>query len=304
MLGIRPAGQVLAAIALGIAGLIATTATGAQASGTTLCDFQTAPASGGLYTVQNDEWNSSAAECVTTSGGSNFAVANSTIDNPTDGNPGGYPSIYTGCHWGDCTTGSLATSPPPVAAIGLASVTSSWDITTPEGSGNVYDVAYDIWINRTPTTTVQADGTEIMVWLQDNGPIQPAGSVVASDVRIGAYSYDIWYSAGSDAASVVTYQMISPVSKVTDLNIGRFIRNAEQRGYTSSLWYLVSVEAGFEIWQGGTGLATASFSVNLRTGPRTGQSSGSGSTPPPGSQPYRTAGPLGRRTGPRPVGVA
>ncbi|HEY2128998.1 MAG TPA: cellulose binding domain-containing protein [Streptosporangiaceae bacterium] len=35
------------------------------------------------------------------------------------------------------------------------------------------------------------------------------------------------------------------------------------RGYTKPSWYLIDVEAGFELWQGGAGLATNSFSVNI-----------------------------------------
>jgi hypothetical protein len=32
---------------------------------------------------------------------------------------------------------------------------------------------------------------------------------------------------------------------------------------TSPLWFLISVEAGFEIWRGGAGLAVTQFGVHL-----------------------------------------
>ena len=35
------------------------------------------------------------------------------------------------------------------------------------------------------------------------------------------------------------------------------------RGYLDPSWYLIAVEAGFEIWQGGEGLAVQHFSVAL-----------------------------------------
>jgi hypothetical protein len=58
----------IAAIATIIAAAALTlTATPAHAA-TTLCNSQTAPVAGGAYTVQNNEWNSSASECVTTDG--------------------------------------------------------------------------------------------------------------------------------------------------------------------------------------------------------------------------------------------
>ncbi len=56
--------------------------------------------------MQNNEWNSSASECITTDGNADFSVANSSISNATNGGPGGYPSIYKGCHWGGCTSNS------------------------------------------------------------------------------------------------------------------------------------------------------------------------------------------------------
>lgn len=49
------------------------------------------PVDGGAYMVQNDEWNSTAAECITTDGHAQFTVASSSIYEPASGDPGGYP---------------------------------------------------------------------------------------------------------------------------------------------------------------------------------------------------------------------
>jgi len=59
------------------------------------------------------------------------------------------------------------------------------------------------------------------------------------------------------------------------------------RGYTKSSWYLIDVEAGFELWQGGAGLKTNSFSVSVN-----------GSTPPPPPPPPTSPPP----TSPPPTG--
>jgi len=276
MLRIRPVFLVFAALALGTGGLVGVTATASRAADTTLCQYQVAQVGGGRYTVQNNEWGSSAPECVTTNGRSSFRVASSAISNATDGAPGGYPSIFAGCHWGDCTKGGLAARPLLLAALGAGMVTSSWYTTDPGGSGNAYDVAYDIWVNRTPTTPSAPDGTEVMVWINHHGQVQPAGSVVAADVRIDGYRYDVWYSPGSGTGNTVSYEMASSRTAVTNLDIGALLSDAEQRGYTDPSWYLISVEAGFEIWRGGTGLATRSFSVNLMTNVHGWPSSGHG----------------------------
>ena len=132
--------------------LLALGATHAHAATTTLCNEQT-QAVGGSYIVQNNEFDSSASECVTTDGNADFTVANSAIANATNGEPGAYPSIYQGCHWGNCSSGGLTSTPIQVSALTTGKVTTSWSTTQPGGSANAYDVAYDIWFNQTPTTS-------------------------------------------------------------------------------------------------------------------------------------------------------
>jgi hypothetical protein len=232
----------------------------AVAATTTLCNSQTATVGGGTYIVQNNEWNSSAAECVTTDGNPDFTVANSAISNATNGAPGGYPSIYQGCHWGSCSSGGLTATPIQVSNITTGRVTTSWS-TTQTGSG-AYDVAYDIWFNRTSTTTGQPNCLELMVWLNHNGGVQPFGSQVASNVSIGGHSYNVWEGAQS-TWNTVSYSMTSGTTSVSNLDVGQLAADAVSRGYMPSSCWLIDVEAGFELWQGGAGLATNSFSVNV-----------------------------------------
>jgi hypothetical protein len=244
----------------GAAGAVVAFGPNVQAATTTLCDEQTTPVGGGTYTVQNNEYDSSASECVTTDGNADFTVANSSIDNSTDGSPGAYPSIYQGCHWGNCSSGGLTSTPIEVSNLTTGEVTTNWS-TTQTGSGD-YDVAYDIWFNQTPTTTGQPDCMELMVWLNHNGPVQPFGSEVASNVTIGGHTYDVWEGAQS-TWNTVSYDMTTGTTSVSDLDVGQLAQDALSRGYMSSSCYLIDVEAGFELWQGGAGLETNSFSVAL-----------------------------------------
>jgi Glycosyl hydrolase family 12/Cellulose binding domain len=271
-----------AALLLALSGGIAAVASsaGAQAATTSLCQEQTASVSGGTYIVQNNEFDSSASECVSTDGNADFTVANSSIANATNGSPGAYPSIYQGCHWGNCSSGGLTTSPVEVSNLTTGKVTTSWSTTQPGGSGNAYDVAYDIWFNQTPTTSGQPNGTEIMVWLNHNGSVQPFGSEVASNVSLGGHTYNIWYGTQS-SWDTVTYDMTSGSTSVSSLDVGTLAQDSVGRGYTKSTWYLIDIEAGFELWQGGAGLATNSFSVDIH---------GSGSSPSPSPSPTPTAG--------------
>lgn len=226
------------------------------AAATTLCGLDTTTVANGEYVVQNNEWGSDANECISTDGNTGFTVVNSEISNATSGAPGGYPSIFKGCHWGQCTEDSGL--PVQVSAMHTGSVTSNWSTTQP-GNG-AYDVAYDLWYNTQPTTTGQPDGAELMIWLNHNGSVQPFGTKVVT-TTIDGVSYDVWF--GTQGWNTVSYSRTSPATSVSNLDIYALTADAVNRGYIQPSWYLIDVEAGFELWQGGAGLATNSFSVSV-----------------------------------------
>ena len=235
----------------------------AATTSTTLCNSQTAAVDGGTYTIGNNEWASSAPECITTDGNPEFRVANSSIDAGQHSPPGGFPAIYRGCHWGACTSGSRL--PIRVSAIraGTDRVTTSWRTSQP-GGGNVYNVAYDIWFNQTPTTSGAPNGAELMIWLNHRGHVHPYGSQVASKVSIRGRSYNVWF--GKQGWNTVTYTMTTPPTSVSNLDLRALVADAVRRGYIDTSWYPIDVEAGFELWHGGAGLATKSFAVNIAKG--------------------------------------
>ena len=247
-------------VPVSLPGAATTSASGSQAGGAALCNSQRLAVDGGVYTVQNNEWGSGAAECLAVGGSGGFTVTRSAIANSTSGAPGGYPSIYRGCHWGSCTPHSGL--PVPVSRLlSPGTVTTAW--ATAQPAAGAYDVAYDIWFNRAPSTSGQPDGAELMIWLNHNGPVQPFGSQV-SMAAIAGQSYDVWF--GKQAWNTISYSMMTGTTSVRDLDIGQFAADALRRGYIQKSWYLVDVEAGFELWQGGAGLATDSFAVNVRGG--------------------------------------
>jgi len=233
-------------------------ATDASAAPSSSCDpFATTPVAGGTYNVQENEWNSDATQCVSTDGGADFTVTASAIDSQS-ASPGSYPSIYRGCHWGTCTEDSGL----PIEVSSLVDPISSWSTTEP--TTGVFDAAYDIWFSESPTTDgpVQ-EGTELMVWLTSNGGVQPEGSKVAT-VSLDGLDFGVWYNP-SLGVDYVAYVVQGGTPAVDDIDLGVIARDAEGRGYLSPSSYLIDVEAGFEIWQGGTGLATNSFSFDPGT---------------------------------------
>src|SRR5262249_43985033 len=119
------------------------------------------------YVVQNNRWNSDEGQCVDVKGTA-FTVTQGRFDIATNGPPATYPAIFKGCHWGNCTEGSGM----PVEAAKLPPVVSTWAFAVPAGD-TAYDAAYDIWFNRSPSTSGQPDGTELMIWLDHGGAIRP-----------------------------------------------------------------------------------------------------------------------------------
>jgi hypothetical protein len=253
---------VLPAVLLLAGGILAVSLPAASSGASTtqtLCGESSASVSGGAYTVNNNEWGSGAPECITTNGGAEFRMVNSSIANGGDGAPGGYPHIYKGCDYGVCTSGSGL--PIRVSNIHSGTVTTSWRTTQP-GGGDIYNAAYDIWFNQTSYTSGQPNGTELMVWLRRQGPKHPYGRRVASNVSVGGRRYSVWYG-NTHGFNTVTYLMTTGTRSVSNLDLRPLEANAVGRGYLKKSWYLISVEAGFEVWQGGTGLATKRFSVKI-----------------------------------------
>jgi hypothetical protein len=111
---------------------------------------------------------------------------------------------------------------------------------------------------------------EIMIWFNRQGSIQPIGWVVGT-TTIGGRSWQVWQGNNS-SNNVISY--VAP-SAITSWNFSvlDFINDVRARGAITNAWYLTSVQAGFEPWIGGTGLAVNAFSATVNGG-------GNPTTPP------------------------
>ncbi len=187
----------------------------------------------------------------------------------TSGAPKSYPSIYWGCHYADCTTGF---SPVQASSGTFGSVRTSVAMTYP--TSGEWDASYDLWFDPTPRTDGQNTGAEVMVWLNHAGRPQPVGSKVGTVTLAGA-TWDVWY--GNTGWNVVSYVRQTPTSSA-DFAVSTFFDDALARGWVQRSWYLTSIQAGFEPWTGGAGLAVTSFSAG--TG-----STGTPTAPPPARPP-------------------
>lgn len=242
----------LAASAALMAGAHATEADGStgQRPLAEICEtFGSAPA--GQYIVHNNVWGASTPQCIETTD-SGFRITSADHNNATDGPPAAYPSIYAGCHYGNCTSGGGL--PLQVNALGGAS--SNVSMTLPD-SGE-WNAAYDLWFDPTPRTDGQNTGAELMIWLNHRGSPQPIGQPVGTAEIAGA-TWEVW--VGNTGWNVISYVHTSGTNSL-GFTVQEFTDDAVARGQIDPAWYLTSVQVGFEPWVGGAGLAVDNFSFS------------------------------------------
>ncbi|HEY2671247.1 MAG TPA: cellulose binding domain-containing protein [Rugosimonospora sp.] len=266
------------------AALAAVTATNVAHADTQICtQYGSTPIQGGKYIVQNNNWGDSTTQCINVTD-TGFTVASASHNKAQNGAPGAYPSVYAGCHYANCSTGSGL--PMAVSSSQFASIATSASMTYPN-NGSVYDASYDIWFDPTARTDGQNTGAELMVWLNHTGSVQPVGSRVAT-VSLAGGTWDVWY--GNSGWNVISYVRQSATNSIS-FNVSSFWNDIVSRGYGQRSWYLTSVQAGFEPWVNGTGLAVNSFSYSVGGG-------GGGGGPTPSPTPTRTASPTPSPTPP------
>jgi hypothetical protein len=242
--------RALSAALLVAVGVAVAPAAPAQAD-VTICDQYGSTTIQGRYVVQNNRWGSSATQCiyVTNTG---FRITTQQGSAPTNGAPLSYPSVFLGCHYGNCSPGSTL----PMQVSRIRSATSSINY---RYVGGTYNASYDIWLDPTPKTN-GVNQMEIMIWFNRQGSIQPIGSVVGN-TTIGGRSWQVW--RGSNGANnVISYVAPSPITSWS-FSVLDFINDVRARGAITTSWYLTSIQAGFEPWNGGVGLAVDNFSASV-----------------------------------------
>lgn len=219
--------------------------------GQKICEkFGSTDIAGGRYMVQNNEWGASDGQCVTAT------VAGFTVDSGNHSKndaPAAYPSIMSGCWMGTCTEGTTL----PARIGGLGPITSSIAATLPAGTKT--NLAYDIWADSTPKKTGQNDTLELMIWLREDGGIDPIGQK-SGTATIGGAAWDVWTGENGGVA-VISYVRQGYVDSADALPITAFVSDAVKQGVVSADAYLTNIQAGFEPWTGGPGLSVDDFSV-------------------------------------------
>jgi hypothetical protein len=238
-----------------------------QSSYGKVCGSQDVVTGVGNYTVQNNIFNGGAGQCVQPSCAAGNAGFSVTFPNGSFGSggssPSSYPSVIYG--WSNGTFYPGSTLPKQLSAINSAN--STWSYNVP---GGTYDAAYDIWLATSPTAATP--GLELMIWVGDVGP-QPSGGSVRNGITVPMVggTWDVWHGHVSQW-EYLAYRSTSPSgSGNVSFDLNKFfqdaVANAGPYGLNPALtsnWYLLGIQAGFEIYSESGTLTTNSFAVNVQ----------------------------------------
>jgi Glycosyl hydrolase family 12 len=215
-----------------------------------------------LYAVENSNSPGGSACLTVSSNGTNSYRVDSTSFNPNAPQAPaqpfvGYKAAFTGCKAGVCLEPQY-----PALASSIVSEPTNWSFNF--ASSGEYDAVYDMFFNTTPTQQGLPTGAELMVWLNHTSDLQLQGAGTLPDVTIEG---QVWHvssvvkTTSLGSWNRIVFERATPTTSVTGLDMAPFIQQAESYGAISPNWYEQDLEAGFEIWSGGTGLSTNAFSA-------------------------------------------
>lgn len=197
----------------------------------------------------NNRWGTNKTQCIQVLD-KGFKI----LQQDGQGMPASYPAIFYGCHFTNCSPSSKL----PLKLSSINSVTTDITYNFVTGSEVTYNAAYDIWLDPEPNTT-DRNQQEIMIWLTTEGStIQPIGKY-KEDVHYADHNWAVW-TGNNGKNEVVSYVAYSKLATLK-FSILDFVNDAKNRGLFTNNWYLTSIQAGFEPWKGGAGLAVNNFDV-------------------------------------------
>jgi len=235
----------------------------ASAAGSTLClknqHLIVHSRFGARYQIRNAYWRGQRRQCIHNSGDrDNFRVTQRPGFDPA-GRVVAFPNIFRGCAWNVCSPKAGI----PIKVSAISPLVTTWH--TRENAPGTWNAAYDIWFGKKRMTTGQATGAELMIWLNHHGrccALQHGAPKVWIAGRPFRLSH--WIARRQNGVSwhYIQFRMIHKTWHVDHLRLRPFIRRCVRLGLIRPWWWMENVEAGFELWSGGQGLATTRFGVS------------------------------------------
>lgn len=227
------------------------------AADTLICDQFGTKTIQDRYTVSNNRYGSrSGTQCVAVTE-SGFRVDRMWGVPDVDWMPIGYPSIFYGCHWGECSPNTSL--PMRLSQINTVKSSAAFEFL----DGPKYNAAYDIWLDSDPAAS-GIQQMEIMIFFNGNGVGNTSADRLAGEVSIGGRDWQVislgpWGSGGREFIYTGTSRI-----PAWEFDVMGFVRDVQRRADISDDWYLTSVQAGLECYTPCPGTSVESFSVDVR----------------------------------------
>jgi len=168
-----------------------------------------------------------------------------------------YASVVWGWHWG----WKVADTGLPIRLISFSSLHTAWSFNVTHTRPGGMNVTYDIWFSRNPDPGDKNPTGEVMIWLYKIGDIRPIGSRQTSTI-IGNTEWDFW-EGPHPVSGWPVYSFIRTINSQTEtLDLTNFFQYLILAGLSSSV-YLLSVQAGAEVFTGKGRLDTTLYSLDI-----------------------------------------
>lgn len=205
----------------------------------------------GRYDIVNDDWTQ--AGCIEASTvRPAFTVSRGVA--PLWGKVREFPFVYYGWSYGLHTHDTIL--PRRVSRLGY--VRATW--WTHQRARGVWNAAFDIWFGKHKSAeNTSVHGAEIMIWISRH-------YVYARTERrywLSGQRWDFEHWRALGGWNYLQFRTVRNRWGVTDLAITPFIRAMVRAGLIKPWWWLLNVEAGFEVWSGGKYLRTTWFNAHV-----------------------------------------
>lgn len=171
-----------------------------------------------------------------------------------------YNCAVLGWHWG----WKIAGTGLPFQLSEHRRVQTTWNFQLQQAIAGGLNVSYDLWLSHNPRLDNANADHEIMIWLYKSGDIRPIG-VKQGTIMLGGTSWELWEGSLPQCGWPV-HSFVRAVNTTSqELNLTEFFDYLIGRGLSSSQ-YLISVEAGAEVFTGTGRLDTTAYTVEISGG--------------------------------------
>ena len=204
----------------------------------------------GRYVLKNNDFYPHAAPiCITHyRTGPDFAVTSSRA-NAQGSESDAYPNIFAGCSYNTCAhhTGLPAR---------VFSMNHPWiSYYAKMKNRGKYDANVDMWLSRHKQKTGIVTGAEVMIWMKTHRFGEPAANVKVDGIH---WHLVHWTTRSLTDPSItwplIIFRAVPARGYVHRLPILPFLKVLKHLGLVHKGYWLDSVHAGFEIWDGGKGM--------------------------------------------------